>query len=573
MFTRQLATQLLCTLSLGLLLSIAISSSHAQESDASVSETVLEPVGQKLVEVEVAVSEQERKAQELEELGSAISEKAKTLKSLKAKIRKSVINPELELEIAVIEQQLETLDKSFEQVAVGSINLGVLGIDSQPKTWQEELTLVVKPLLENLRGLTEQPRRKENLRQIISTQKDTADKAQQALESIDMLLEQGPSKTKKKLLNEVKNRWLRTKEDAERQEQLALYQLTSLNGGNGNWFSNLQASLQRFFQDRGLTLLIAIMASFSIWLVLAGLRKVFDRQGKKSAKRVNRTTYRVIAYAQRLLTVILIVIAILTVFFVRGDVLLLVISLALLFASALGLKNLLPQFIAESRLLLNIGAVREHEMVVIDGVPWRVASINLFSKFVNPEIQGTLRLPLAELKGMVSRPINAAKWFPSSIGDWVFAEDDRLYEVIRQTPVIVELQSAQGTNKIIPTHDYFAAGLVNLTQSKQIRITSSFGVDYGLQNIALDVVPETLQRFVQEYLEQARLDTTKINVRVEFEKAGESSLDYIVIALLGSSASKHYYRILRTIQQACVAACNANDWSIPFPQLTVHKGD
>lgn len=563
MSTRQLAKQLFITLTLSLLLPVAISS-QAQESDASNSEKV---IGQ------VEITEQQRKDKELEELGVAIKEKTQQLKKLKSNVRKSVSNPDLELEIEVIEQQLETLNKSFEQVAIGSINLDVLGIDSQPNTWQEELTLVVKPLLENLRGLTEQPRRKENLRQIISTQRETAKKAKQALASIDELLTQSPSKTQKQLLGDVKSRWLRTKEDAERQEQLALYQLTSLNGGNEHWLNSLKESAINFFQDRGLTLFIAIIASLSIWLLLIGLRKIFDRQGKKSAKRVNRTTYRVIAYAQRLLTVFLIVIAILTVFFVRGDVLLLVITLALLFASALGLKNLLPQFIAESRLLLNIGAVREHEMVMIDGVPWRVASINIFSKFANPEIQGTLRLPLSSLKGMISRPVINEKWFPSSIGDWVLDDEKKLYEVIKQTPVIVELQSAQGTNKLVSTQDYFSAGLVNLTKSKQIRITNSFGLDYSLQSIALDVVPKTLQKYVKQHLEQASLDTKNIDVRVEFDKAGESSLDYLIIALLGSNASKYFYRIERTIQQACVAACNANNWAIPYPQLTIHKGD
>jgi hypothetical protein len=308
----------------------------------------------------------------------------------------------------------------------------------------------------------------------------------------------------------------------------------------------------------------------AIWVVLAGLRKVFDRRGKSASKHANRTTYRVIAYAQKLLTAILIVVAVLMVFFVRGDILLLVITLALLFAGVLGLKNLLPRFIAESRLLLNIGAVREHEQVVIHGIPWRVASINVFSKFSNPEIQGTLRLPLFNLKELTSRPIIEEKWFPSSIGDWVLDSHNTLYEVIRQTPVVVELQSAQGTNMLVPTADYFSAGMVNLSKSKQIRITSHFGVGYELQDVALDEVPRTFKSFVQTHLENALLDTNQIDVRVEFEKAGESSLDYIIIALLGPKASRHFYRIKRTMQQACVAACNEKGWEIPFPQLTVH---
>ncbi len=235
------------------------------------------------------------------------------------------------------------------------------------------------------------------------------------------------------------------------------------------------------------------------------------------------------------------------------------------------MRNFLPQFIDESRLLLNIGGVREQELVVINGVPWRVASINLFSILVNPEIRGVLRLSLSELKQLRSRQIGEEKWFPSSIGDWVLDDSDRLYEVMSQSPDAVELQSAQGTNKLLPTSDYYAAGFVNLTKSKKMRITSVFGVDYNLQKIALDEVPSKFQAEVQHYLENADLGTTDIDTRVEFQQAGSSSLDYLVIVKINSIASKHYYRIERYIQQACVKVCNEQDWGIPFPQLTVHK--
>ena len=511
-----------------------------------------------------------RKSDELEELSLAIKQKEQVLKLLQSARRKGVNRPELELEVQLVMEQLETLDKSFEQVAIGSINLDILDVEEQTMTWQEELGLVVKPLLANLRGLTERPRKQESLRQVIATQKKTALLADKAILSIDTLLADKPSKQQAALLKTVKEKWLRSKEDATRQEHLALYQLSSMSGENTNWLTGLKNSLLNFFRERGLTILIAVVVSSLIWLLFYGLRKIFDRRGISSTKHASRTTYRVIAYTQKLLTALLIVIAVLTVFFIRGDVLLLVITLALLFAGALGLKNLLPRFVAESRLLLNIGGVREHEQVVINGVPWRVASINVFSKFSNPEINGILRLPLESLKDMASRPIKDEKWFPSSIGDWVLDNEKRLYEVIRQTPVVVELQSAQGTNKLIPTSDYFSAGMVNLSKSKQIRITNRFGVGYELQDIALDEVPNILKRYVKSHLEQADLETTQIEVRVEFESAGESSLDYIIIAQLGSKASRYFYRIERCIQQACVAACNDNGWGIPYPQLTVH---
>lgn len=448
-----------------------------------------------------------------------------------------------------------------------------MGIEEETKTWQEELTLVVKPLLENLRSLTERPRKQEDLKRVIDLQRETAAQADNAIASIDELIELEPSKNQLTQLKQVREKWTRSKDDAERQAQLAEYQLNSLNGGSSQWFEKLKSAFSHFVQERGLTLLIALMASMAIWFLFAGIRKIIEHRGKSSRKKANRTTYRVIAYTQKLLTIILIVIAIITVFFIRGDILLLVITLAFLFASALGLRSLLPLFIAESRLLLNIGAVREHEQVIIDGVPWRVAAINVYSKFVNPEIQGAFRLPLSTLKELTSREVSEEKWFPSSIGDWVLNDDGKLYEVVKQTPVTVELQSAQRRTKLIPTAQYFAAGMENLTKSKQIRITSYFGIGYELQNIALTDVPDTFQTYCQTHLEEYGLGTEQIEVRVEFSKAGESSLDYIIIAVLGAKAAKHYYRVDRIIQKACVAACNDKGWGIPFPQLTVHRGE
>lgn len=535
--------------------------SHSQ--GAEVSENINDSVS-------VAPVPEKTLSDKLDELSDVLKEKNSELGALKTKIAKSDADPELEAEITRASQELDILRKSFEQLAIGNINLDSVRIEEPNLTWQEELTLAVKPLLENLRGLTEGPRKRENLRQAMANQKNIAEKAEKALASIEVLLAGEASKSQQNQLEVLKSKWQRTKENAEREEQLALYQLESLSGSKSDWFTTLKESTIDFFQERGLTIALAITVSFLIWLILAGISKLLDKTGKSTSKYSNRTTYRVIAYAQRLLTVILIVIGVLTVFFIRGDILLLVITLTLLFAAALGLKNLLPQFLAESRLLLNIGAVREHEQIVIDGVPWRVASINMFSKFTNPEIQGTLRLPLSELKDLKSRPITEEKWFPSSRGDWVLDSADTLYEVIKQTPLVVELQSAQGTNKLVPTSTYFSAEFVNLTKSKRIRITSTFGVGYELQSIALDEVPKVFQESVSEHLKNASLGTDQIDVRVEFAKAGESSLDYIVIAQLGSNASKYFYRIERTIQQACVDACNQKGWGIPFPQLTVH---
>lgn len=518
---------------------------------------------------EEEVSNETESLLHLEQLLESISEKKRLVKNLKTKLSGNKDDLQLKQELQDTLNDLDVLEESFEQLAVGGISIEVPTEETKNKDWREELALLVKPLLENLNKLTEKPRKQEYFRLEIDTQKEIIKSADDALNNLETLISNEESKAISKDLTKVKKKWLGVKEDAERKLQLSEFELENLNNDGTYSLRNFWNSLIKFSQERGLTLLIAFLVSMFVWGFSRVLQWLLEKNDKH--KHSLRTSYRIIRYSQRLITALLIILSIFVVFFVRGDFLLLALMFLVVFAGALGLKNILPQFFTESRLLLNIGSVRENELVMVNGIPWRVASINVFSKLINPELRGVLRLPLSELKDLVSRPITSEKWFSSSIGDWVL-DGDRLYEVIEQTPDAVELQSAQGTNKLVPTADYYASGFVNLTRSKRIRIVGRFGVDYGLQAISLTTVPEKLQSKVQFMLEAANLGTDDIDARVDFESAGASSLDYIVIVQLGSAASKHYYRIQRIIQQACVATCNEEGWSIPFPQLTVHKG-
>ena len=62
-----------------------------------------------------------------------------------------------------------------------------------------------------------------------------------------------------------------------------------------------------------------------------------------------------------------------------------------------------------------------------------------------------------------------------------------------------------------------------------------------------------------------------MNLSVEFLQAGPSSLDLVVLADFKGEAAALAKRIERALQRWCVDCCNANNWEIPFPQLTVHR--
>ena len=550
-----------------LILLLLLGSVHSAlgQNNAATIENPLEEIAQDL-------SNEERRIKRLEELAKIIKSDIKSLTNLRKKFDPEVVDIELTQLIKQKSQDLNIVRKSFEQIAIGGIDLDVFEQEELPKTWQEELTILIKPLLENLRSLTDKPRKKENLKQTINTQKSAAQTAGLAVSSIEKLLSENTAeKTVEQQLIQVKQKWANLLTEAQRKQELASIELSNLNDNDNNWFETFKSSVKGFAQDRGLTLLIAFSAAIIIILLFRFITRLIDLKRTKRKHASSRTTLRVIVYAQKLLTVFFVIVSILTVFFIRGDVLLLALMSIILFSAALGLRHFIPQFIEESRLLLNIGRVRENELVFVNGVPWRVATLNVFSKLINPEIRGIIRLPIEDMKALVSRPINDEKWFPSSIGDWVVDDQNNLYEVILQGPDAVELQSAQGTNKLMPTNQYYSAGYVNLTKSKGIRITSEFGVDYNLQSISLDEVPVKMRENIQSLLVNSDLGTDEISTRVELHQAGASSIDYLIIVNINSKAAKHYYLIGRLIQQACVDICNKEGWNIPFPQMTIHK--
>jgi hypothetical protein len=61
------------------------------------------------------------------------------------------------------------------------------------------------------------------------------------------------------------------------------------------------------------------------------------------------------------------------------------------------------------------------------------------------------------------------------------------------------------------------------------------------------------------------------SIKVEFQSAGTSSLDYVVLADFDGSLGSRYNFIKRRIQSICVDVCNDNGWVIPFTQITVHQ--
>jgi hypothetical protein len=247
-------------------------------------------------------------------------------------------------------------------------------------------------------------------------------------------------------------------------------------------------------------------------------------------------------------------------------------SLAIIFLLGLAwaVKNTLPRFVHQSRLILNIGAVREGERLVYQGVPWLVKKINFFSVLENPDLGQTLRVPIETLMDLTSRPFQRHEpWFPCRKNDWVILSDGTRGCVTSLSHEMVEMVLRGGAKKVYQTSDFL--GMCPLNLSVNFRLKIVFGISYDLQSVATSRVLEILDAHIRERLTEENYEESLLNLRVEFAQAGSSSLDLVVIADFDGKMAPLYNRISRAIQRWCTDACTANDWEIPFPQLTVHK--
>jgi len=222
--------------------------------------------------------------------------------------------------------------------------------------------------------------------------------------------------------------------------------------------------------------------------------------------------------------------------------------------------------------MLNIGSIREGERLIYHGVPWFVEDINFFTTLKNPNFGISLRIPIENLIGMISRPVlKHEPWFPCRKNDWVILKDGTRGKVISLSHEMVEMIMRGGAHKIYQTGDFLALSPLNI--STNFRLKVNFGLSYGLQDEITEKIPKTITAYINEKLKKEGYDKHLLNLSTEFKQAGESSLNLVVIADFKGEISESYARLNRTIQKWCVEAATINNWEIPFPQLTVHKAE
>ena len=485
---------------------------------------------------------------------------------------------QLEEQIKQLRLEISLIRDDFNRTLTGGIDHSKLTADSEASyNWRTDLEEIMKPIFRSMKGVTEKPREIERLRSKIGFLKRNIELSESALHFIRQL-RTGPMPDAFLLrISDAEKNWALGLSSLTEELKIVEFQLETRLDESSNFFNNFGETLLDFASGRGFGILLAIFAFWAVWMFFGYLRKGFrylatKRKLEFQSSLTSGLTSRVLFYLYQILTTIVAVTALLLVFYVKGDWIMLGVSMLILATIFFSIKNYFPKFIVETKLLLNIGPVREGERIFYQGIPWKVDKISVYTELFNPLLSGgRIRVQLKELVDMNSRVADDCEvWFPCREEDMLLMPGGRLVKVESQTPEFVKLNYTGGATTTVKTVDFLSMSFTNLSE-ESFRVSSFFGVDYGLQKKATNRVQFILRDEIQDYLETQNYGKYLKVLRVEFHEASDSALTYKIIADFHGIAARHHNIIARALQSAAVDVCNRHDWVIPFDQLTIHS--
>lgn len=470
--------------------------------------------------------------------------------------------------LAETTKEAEKLERQFERFAV-DVDISPFVEEEQKRfDWQEEISALVQPIVAELKSATAESRVIGELRGAIEEASEREQTAEAASANLSGLIASAPPGALRARLEKDLTRWQQRHADARNRRVALELQLDKRLAERTSVLDQTTSYAKTFFRKRGLNLVMGIAAFLAVFLGVRLLGRLYDRiyaarRGRTFSNRLGTLLFHVFSVLGGLGATLL-------VFNLVGDWFLLGILVIFLLGIGWASINTLPAHIETIKLMLNIGAVREGERLVFDGSPWRVEHLGFSARLVNPRLEGGVQLlPVRYLVGLHSRPAGPREeWFPCKSGDWVELADGRLGRVAHQSPALVELVELGGAQVTYQTGDFLALSPRNLSTGFRLEIT--FGIDYAHQPECTTTIPELMQAKVEAGLrEQFGADLLR-HVRVEFQAAAASSLDYEVELDLAGAAAPELPEIRRAVPTLLVEACNEYGWGIPFQQITVH---
>lgn len=523
-------------------------------------------------------SEAEEALRTLNDLLNARRERSDEIKQLKGNLRQAkeeASKQELEAAIKKENEKLDKLGTQILQLTTGAASSDLKDEEDTPFNLQGELESLIQPFIKMMKDATENARRIEELKETIEEARRRQKVSSRSIERLRFLLSveeknnNAKSVASKHLESTLKD-WEAIAKEAVTLEETASQQLTLRLDEDRSSSGSMAAYATKFFQERGLNLLLALGAAGFVFLVFEILSRSVAWLRRRQGIKRNFWT-RLMALTFRVVSTVLAFVVMLIIFNMMNDWLLLgVASLFALAAAWLGI-TMLPSIIEQVTLLLNLGAVQEDERIVIDGVPWRVKRLDLYTDLVNPVLDGgEFTIPVRELVGLHSRPSGASEpWFPTKMGDWILYDEAQFGQVVSQTPELVQVKDPGGGIVTFDASAFVEKAPRNL--SSGFRMQTEIGLDYRHQKEATNAILSLFREHMHKGLVAVFGEQSVIRVDVDLLRADDSALIFEVEGVFPGFLAPRYEDVERETARLIIDACNKFEWSIPFPQLVVHR--
>ncbi len=450
---------------------------------------------------------------------------------------------------------------------------------TEEKSFSENLSDILRPALSGIKSISERPRQIQMLEENITIFKDELSNVELAIEKIKDFRSDSEYKRFARVLKKSLAKLEALEKDYKIKLEDAQFQLIKLEKNKGSFVGVFSQVIFDFLKTKGKNLLLSITAFILIiWLLGRVKNKVISFFVQRLIKfygtneqsfwfvRPVKVIYSVSSFFLALFVALIIL-------YIMNDWVLVTFILFTLGALVWSSKEYFPIFFEQSKIVLNLGAIRENEIVIFEEVPWRVKTLGYYCRLENPLLTGgTLRISSKELLSSHSRPIQANEpWFPTKTNDWVILRDGHFGKITFQSPEQILIKLIGGAVKFIKTDEFLKSDPVNI--SNGFGIEQVIGVDYSHQSIVLsEVIPnirESIIGSLKDYLKDD-YEGGVYEVQVDFKNTGASSLDIRFFVICAGSLAPKKMILERKIQAAFVEVCNANDYIIPFSQMTVH---